>query len=84
MRKVLNKGEEPINEGALKIFLEIKRRRDYFEKITELVETSGYKVFVPTTIYTSFFELNKKKKYSDRVKSLLMFKPLVAGPQGEL
>lgn len=41
----------------------------------------GYRVFDNPSVYTSFFRLSKHKKFADRLQTLLMFKPLVVGPE---
>jgi hypothetical protein len=73
-----------INEGCRKMLKKIKNRSAYFKLTQELMTEMGYKVFKNPPVYTGFFRLNKHKKFSDRLQTLLMFKPLVVGPHEKL
>lgn len=57
----------------------VKNKRAYSERVTQLMRKYGYHTFLPPEVYTSFFRLNKHKKFKSRLQTLLMFKPLIIG-----
>lgn len=62
------------------MYRNIKNRHAYFILVKELMERRGYNALPNPAIYTRFFRLNKHKKFADRLQTLLMFKPLLVGP----
>lgn len=68
------------NKGSLKMLRHVRNRHAYFELVKDLMRRMGYRVFENPPVYTNFFRLSKHKKFADRLQTLLMFKPLVVGP----